>query len=119
MVGSITKTVTINLVAKAQFAGGGAAAMVYRLMRVSFTVAEALYKRRYPAADYEQTLPHTAKVLHEARVRVLDSSRVLTLRTQLLRQQEYAQYNVGNASRLWSWPVCGARGGMSNPMLRC
>jgi len=68
MAGSITNTVTINFVANAQLAVGGSAAMVYLPDEGEFLALAggATYINMgtiFPV--YEQTLPHTAKVLHE------------------------------------------------------
>jgi len=67
MAGSITNTVTINFVANAQLAVGGSAAMVYLPDEGEFLALAggATYINMgtiFPV--YEQTLPHTAKILH-------------------------------------------------------
>lgn len=108
MAGSITNTVTINLVANAQLAVGGSAAMVY-LPDEGEILAKAGGATYINVGTllpiYEQTLPHTAKVLHETRKPwVLDPVAVGIglLRTQLLRQfKEYKPSVIrGNASEI-------------------
>lgn len=108
MAGSITNTVTINLVANAQLAVGGSAAMVY-------LPDEAEILARNGGATYinvgtllpiyEQTLPHVAKVLHEEeKPWVLDpvAIGIGSLRTQLLEQFKSYKPSVirGNASEI-------------------
>ena len=69
MVGSITNSVTINLVANAQLAVGGAAAMVYLPDEGEFLAkaAGATYINVGTLLPiYEETLPRTAKALNEA-----------------------------------------------------
>lgn len=108
MAGSITNTVTINLVANTQIAVGGSAAMVY-LPDEGETLAkagEAFYINvgtLFPI--YEETLPRTAKVLHEdSKNWVLDPVAVGigSLRTKLLQQfKEYKPSVIrGNASEI-------------------
>jgi len=68
MAGSITNTVTINFVANAQLAVSGSAAMVYMPDEGEFLALAggATYINMgtiFPV--YEQTLPHTAKILYE------------------------------------------------------
>ena len=67
MVGSITNSVTINLVANAQLAVGGAAAMVYLPDEGEFLAraSGATYINVGTLLPiYEETLPRTAKALH-------------------------------------------------------
>ena len=108
MAGSITNTVTINFVANAQLAVGGAAAMVYLPDEGEFLAKAggATYINvgtLFPI--YEQTLPHVAKVLHEnGKPWVLDpvAIGIGSLRTQLLQQfKEYKPSVIrGNASEI-------------------
>ncbi len=108
LVGSITNTVTINLVANAQLAVGGSAAMVYLPDEGEFLVkaAGAAYINVGTLLPiYEETLPHVAKVLHETgKPWVLDPVAVGigTLRTQLLQQFKAYKPAVirGNASEI-------------------
>ncbi|MEW9124882.1 hydroxyethylthiazole kinase [Proteiniborus sp. DW1] len=108
LVGSITNTVTINFVANAQLAVGGSAAMVYLPDEGEFIAkaGEATYINVGTLLPvYEQTLPYTTKVLHEAgKPWVLDPVAVGigSLRTQLLRQlKEYKPTVIrGNASEI-------------------
>ncbi len=108
MAGSITNTVTINFVANAQLAVGGSAAMVYLPDEGEFLVKAggATYINVGTLLPiYEETLPHTAKVLHEVRKPwVLDPVAVGigSLRTQLLcRFKEYMPDVIrGNASEI-------------------
>lgn len=127
MVGSITNTVTINFVANAQLAVGGAAAMVYLPDEGEFLAkaAEAFYINVGTLLPiYEQTLPHTAKVLHEARKPwVLDTVAVGigSLRTQLLRQlKEYKPTVIrGNASEILALAgLWGLEGGTEQSNVR-
>lgn len=108
MAGSITNSVTINLVANAQLAVGGAAAMVYLPDEGEFlaNAGGSTYINvgtLFPV--YEQTLPRTAKALHDAgKPWVLDPVAVGigSLRTQLL--QDFKEYKPqiirGNASEI-------------------
>jgi len=108
MAGSITNTVTINFVANAQLAVGGSAAMVYLPDEGEFLVKAggATYINVGTLLPiYEETLPHTAKVLYEARKPwVLDPVAVGigSLRTKLLQQfKEYKPTIIrGNASEV-------------------
>lgn len=92
MAGSITNTVTVNLVANAQLAVGGSAAMVYLPDEGEFLAAAggATYLNMgtlFPI--YEQTIPRTARALHEAgKPWVLDpvGIGIGSLRTSLLKQ---------------------------------
>ncbi|NLU52065.1 MAG: hydroxyethylthiazole kinase [Clostridiaceae bacterium] len=92
MAGSITNSVTINLVANAQLAVGGSAAMVYLPDEGEFLAKAggATYINVGTLLPiYEETLPHTAKVLHETgKPWVLDPVAVGigSLRTKLLKQ---------------------------------
>lgn len=119
LVGSITNTVTINLVANAQLAVGGSAAMVYLPDEGEFLAKAggAMYINVGTLLPiYEQTLPHVAKVLHETgKPWVLDPVAVGigTLRTKLLRQfKEYKPTIIrGNASEVIAlaglWELAG------------
>lgn len=108
MAGSITNSVTINFVANAQLAVGGAAAMVYLPDEGEFlaNAGGATYINvgtLFPV--YEQTLPRTAKALHDAgKPWVLDPVAVGigSLRTQLLQRfKEYKPQIIrGNASEI-------------------
>jgi hydroxyethylthiazole kinase len=108
MAGSITNTVTINLVANAQLAVGGAAAMVYLPDEGEFlaTAGGATYINVGTLLPiYEETLPQVAKVLHETeKPWVLDPVAVGigSLRTQLLQQFKAYKPSVirGNASEI-------------------
>ena len=108
MAGSITNTVTINFVANAQLAVGGSAAMVYMPDEGEFLAKAggATYINVGTILPvYEQTLPHTAKVLYESRKPwVLDPVAVGigSLRTRLLMQfKEYKPAVIrGNASEI-------------------
>ncbi|MFT3875225.1 MAG: hydroxyethylthiazole kinase [Propioniciclava sp.] len=108
MVPSITNTITINLVANAQLAVGGSAAMVYlpdeaealALMGGAFYVNVGGL-----LPIYEETLPHVARVLHEhAKPWVLDPVAVGIgrLRTAALSQFKLYKPSVirGNASEI-------------------
>ena len=108
MAGSITNTVTINLVANAQLAVGGSAAMVYLPDEGEFlaNAGGATYINVGTILPiYEQTLPHVAKVLHDiGKPWVLDpvAIGIGSLRTQLLQQfKEYKPSVIrGNASEI-------------------
>lgn len=108
MAGSITNTVTINFVANAQLAVGGSAAMVYLPDEGEFLAKAggATYINVGTLLPiYEQTLPHTAKVLHDiGKPWVLDPVAVGigSLRTQILQQfKEYKPQVIrGNASEI-------------------
>lgn len=108
MAGSITNTVTINFVANAQLAVGGSAAMVYLPDEGEFLAKAggATYINVGTLLPvYEQSLPHTAKVLHEAgKPWVLDPVAVGigSLRTKLLLQfKEYKPSVIrGNPSEI-------------------
>lgn len=108
MAGSITNTVTINFVANAQLAVGGSAAMVYLPDEGEFLAKAggATYINVGTLQPvYEQTLPRTAKVLHEmGKPWVLDpvAIGIGSLRTQLLKQfKEYKPTVIrGNASEI-------------------
>ncbi|SHI66439.1 hydroxyethylthiazole kinase [Lutispora thermophila] len=108
MAGSITNTVTINFVANAQLAVGGSAAMVYLPDEGEFLAKNggATYINVGTLLPvYEDTLPHTAKILQEMKKPwVLDPVAVGigSLRTQLLRQfKEYKPTVIrGNASEI-------------------
>jgi hydroxyethylthiazole kinase len=108
MAGSITNTVTINLVANAQLAVGGSAAMVYLPDEGEFLAktGSAFYINVGTLLPiYEQTLPHTAKTLYDAgKPWVLDPVAVGigSLRTSLLKRfKEYKPCIIrGNASEI-------------------
>lgn len=108
MAGSITNSVTINFVANAQLAVGGSAAMVYMPDEGEF-IAKAGGATYINVGTilpvYEQTLPCTAKVLHDSgKPWVLDpvAIGIGSLRTQLLQQfKEYKPSVIrGNASEI-------------------
>lgn len=108
MAGSITNTVTINLVANAQLAVGGSAAMVYLPDEGEFLAkaASAFYINvgtLFPV--YDETLPLTAKTLHDVgKPWVLDPVAVGigSLRTDLLLQFKKYKPSIirGNASEI-------------------
>jgi len=108
MAGSITNSVTINLVANAQLAVGGSAAMVYLSEEGEFLARAggAFYINVGTIIPlYEESLPHTAKILHETgKPWVLDPVAVGigTLRTKLLKQFKSYKPDVirGNASEI-------------------
>jgi hydroxyethylthiazole kinase len=108
MAGSITNTVTINFVANAQLAVGGAAAMVYLPEEGEFLAkaGNATYINVGTLLPiYEQTLPHTVKVLHDTgKPWVLDpvAIGIGSLRTKLLSQFKVYKPSVirGNASEI-------------------
>lgn len=108
MAGSITNTVTINLVANAQLAIGGSAAMVYLPDEGEFLAKAggAFYINVGTLLPvYEQTLPHTAKILHDAgKPWVLDpvAIGIGSLRTNLLTQFKVYKPGIirGNASEI-------------------
>lgn len=108
LAGSITNTVTIDFVANAQLAVGGSAAMVYLPDEGEFLAkagGAAYINVGTLLPVYEETLPHTAKVLYDTgKPWVLDpvAIGIGTLRTQLLRQfKDYKPAVVrGNASEI-------------------
>ncbi|AET67915.1 hydroxyethylthiazole kinase, sugar kinase family [Desulfosporosinus orientis DSM 765] len=108
LAGSITNTVTMNFVANAQLAVGGSAAMVYLPDEGEFLAKAggATYINMGTLLPvYEETLPHTAKVLYDTgKPWILDpvAIGIGTLRTQLLRQfKDYKPSVVrGNASEI-------------------
>ncbi len=122
MAGSITNTVTINFVANAQIAVGGSAAMVYLPDEGEFLARAggATYLNvgtLFPV--YEETLPRTAKVLHElGKPWVLDpvAIGIGELRTTLLAELKPCKPSVirGNASEVIAlanlWEVAGDGG---------
>ena len=122
MAGSITNTVTINFVANAQLAVGGSAAMVYLPDEGEFLAAAggATYINVGTLLPvYEDTLPRTAKALHEAgKPWVLDpvAIGIGELRTNLLKQfKEYKPSVIrGNASEVIAlaglWELDGGSG---------
>lgn len=122
MAGSITNTVTINFVANAQLAVGGSAAMVYLPDEGEFLAAAggATYINVGTLLPvYEDTLPRTAKALHEAgKSWVLDpvAIGIGELRTKLLKQfKEYKPSVIrGNASEVIAlaglWELDGGSG---------
>lgn len=108
MAGSITNTVTINFVANAQLAVGGAAAMVYLPDEGEFLAQAggAFYINVGTILPvYEQSLPRTAKTLHDTgKPWVLDPVAVGigSLRTKLLKQFKAYRPGIirGNASEI-------------------
>lgn len=125
MAGSVTNSVTINFVANAQLAVGGSAAMVYLPDEGEFLALAggATYINMGTLLPvYEQTLPRTAKALHEAgKPWVLDpvAIGIGSMRTELLRQFKPWKPSVirGNASEiiglaaLWELDTAAAAGG--------
>ncbi len=113
LAGSITNSVTINFVANAQLAVGGAAAMVYLPDEGEFLAKAggATYINVGTLMPiYEETLPHTAKTLHEAgKPWVIDpvAIGIGSLRTDLLQQFKAYKPAVirGNASEVIALPV--------------
>jgi hydroxyethylthiazole kinase len=125
MVGSITNTVTINLVANAQLAVGGSAAMVYLPDEGEF-LARASGATYINAGTllpiYEQTLPRIMTALREAgKPWVLDpvAIGIGSLRTDLLRSFKACKPTVirGNASEILAlaglWELNGGTDGSS------
>lgn len=108
LAGSITNTVTMNFVANAQLAVGGSAAMVFLPDEGEFLAkagGAAYINMGTLLPVYEETLPHTAKVLYDTgKPWVLDpvAIGIGTLRTQLLRQFKAYKPSVirGNASEI-------------------
>lgn len=108
MAGSITNTVTVNFVANAQIAVGGSAAMVYLPDEGEFlaNAGGATYLNVGTLLPiYEETLPRTARALHEAgKPWVLDpvGIGIGSLRTKLLEQMKELKPTVirGNASEI-------------------
>lgn len=108
MAGSITNTVTINFVANAQLAVGGSAAMVYLPDEGEFLAKAggATYLNMGTLLPiYEDTLPRTAKTLHEAgKPWVLDpvAIGIGQMRTKLLEQLKPYRPSIirGNASEV-------------------
>lgn len=108
MAGSITNTVTVNFVANAQIAVGGSAAMVYLPDEGEFlaNAGGATYLNVGTLLPiYEETLPRTARALHEAgKPWVLDpvGIGIGSLRTKLLEQMKEFKPTIirGNASEV-------------------
>ena len=108
LAGSITNTVTINLVANAQLAVGGSAAMVYLPDEGECLAAAggALYINVGTLLPiYEETLPRTARALHaQGRPWVLDpvGIGIGSLRTKLLQGFKAEKPSIirGNASEI-------------------
>ena len=108
MAGSITNTVTVNFVANAQIAVGGSAAMVYLPDEGEFlaNAGGAAYLNVGTLLPiYEETLPRTARALHEAgKPWVLDpvGIGIGSLRTKLLEQMKEFKPTIirGNASEV-------------------
>lgn len=108
MAGSITNSVTINFVANAQLAVGGSAAMVYLPDEGEFLAQAggATYINVGTLLPvYEQTLPRTAKTLHElGKPWVLDpvAIGIGSMRTELLRTFRPYRPSIirGNASEI-------------------
>jgi len=127
MAGSITNSVTINLVANAQLAVGGAAAMVYLPDEGEFLARAggALYVNMgtlFPV--YEETLPRAVRAANEAgRPWVLDpvAIGIGSLRTDLLRQFKTYRPSVirGNASEILALAgLWGLEGGTTSSNVR-
>lgn len=122
MAGSITNTVTINFVANTQLAVGGSAAMVYmpdegELIAKSGGATYINVGTLFPI--YEQTLPLTAKSLHDmGKPWVLDpvAIGIGSLRTDLLRKFKEFKPSVirGNPSEIIAlaglWGLDGGAG---------
>jgi hydroxyethylthiazole kinase len=120
LAGSITNSVTINFVANAQLAVGGSAAMVYLAEEGEFLAKAggAFYINVGTIIPlYEESLPHTARILREAgKPWVLDPVAVGigTLRTKLLKQFKAYKPDVirGNASEIMAlaglWELAGS-----------
>ena len=108
MAGSVTNTVTINFVANAQLAVGGSAAMCYVSDECEFLakVSGAFYINMGTIMPlYEESLPHTAKVLHDLKKNwVVDvvAVGIGEIRTKILQQfKEYKPTIIrGNASEI-------------------
>lgn len=119
LIGSITNTVTINLVANAQLAVGGSAAMVYLPEEAEFLAqaGSAFYINFGTLTPlYEQALPQTAKILHgNGKPWVLDPVAVGIgeMRTSLLKQLKRYKPSIirGNASEILAlaglWDIVG------------
>ena len=119
MAGSITNSVTINLVANAQLAVGGSAAMVYlpdegEFLAKAGGATDINVGTLFPL--YEETLPRTVKALQEAgKPWVLDpvAIGIGELRTKLLLQFKQYKPSVirGNASEIIAlaglWDLAG------------
>lgn len=108
MAGSITNSVTINFVANAQLAVGGSAAMVYMPDEGEFLAkagGAAYINVGTLLPVYEETLPLTAKTLHElGKPWVLDpvAIGIGSLRTNLLKQFKQYKPSIvrGNPSEI-------------------
>lgn len=108
LAGSITNSVTINLVANAQLAAGGSAAMVYLPDEGEFLAGDgqATYINVGTLLPvYAETLPLTAKTLHENKKPwVLDpvAIGIGSLRTELLLTFKHYKPSIirGNASEI-------------------
>lgn len=123
LAGSITNSVTINFVANAQIAVGGAAAMVYLPDEGEFLAKAggATYINVGTLTPvYEDTLPLTAKTLYEnGKPWVLDpvAIGIGALRTNLLKQFKKYKPSVirGNASEIIAlaglWGLAGGTAG--------
>ena len=127
MAGSITNTVTINLVANAQIAIGGSAAMVYLPDEAEFLARAggATYLNvgtMFPI--YEESLPRAARALYEAgRSWVLDpvAIGIGVLRTDVLRQFKAYKPSVirGNPSEILALAgLWGLEGGTKGSNVR-
>lgn len=127
MAGSITNTVTINLVANAQIAIGGSAAMVYLPDEAEFLARAggATYLNvgtMFPI--YEESLPRAARALYEAgRSWVLDpvAIGIGALRTDVLRQFKAYKPSVirGNPSEILALAgLWGLEGGTKGSNVR-
>lgn len=127
MAGSITNTVTINFVANTQLAVGGSAAMVYmpdegELIAKSGGATYINVGTLFPI--YEQTLPLTAKSLHDmGKPWVLDpvAIGIGSLRTDLLRKFKEFKPSVirGNPSEIIALAgLWGLDGGASESRVR-
>lgn len=120
LVGSVTNAVTINLVANAQLAAGGSAAMVYLTEESAFLAKAggAFYINIGTLLPiHEEVLPQTAKILHgTGKPWVLDpvATGIGSLRTNILLQFKDYRPSVirGNASEIMAlaglWELGGA-----------
>lgn len=127
MAGSITNSVTINFVANAQLAVGGAAAMVYLPDEAEFIakVGKATYINLGTLLPiYDETLSHVGKVLYENNKQwVLDpvAIGIGSLRSKILK--EYKKYKPtiikGNASEIIALAgLWGLEGGVGTSNVR-
>lgn len=122
MAGSVTNSVSINLVANAQLAVGGSAAMVYLPDEGEClaNVGDAVYLNMGTLLPvYEETIPRTAKMLHEeGKICVIDpvGIGIGSLRTKILMDIKPYKPKIirGNASEIIAlaslWGLEGEQG---------